>query len=144
MIRPQPRSAMSGPNRWPSRNGAVRLTAMVASQSATVSDPSGGRRLIPAQLTRMSGGPNADSASSAARAAMGRSARSALTHATSPPRPRIDAAAAPSRPASRATSTTLAPARASAAAIPAPIPEDPPVTTATRPPSEKSSVRKGG
>src|SRR5579864_7274675 len=58
MIRPQPRSAIRGPNRWPSRNGAVRLTAIVRSHSDTVSDASGGRRLIPAQLTRMSGEPN--------------------------------------------------------------------------------------
>ena len=141
MIRPQPRSAMPGPNRWPSRNGAVRLTAIVASQSSTVSDPSGGRRLIPAQFTRMSGGPNASSAPEAARATSARSARSALTHAASAPPARSDAAASSSRSASRATSTTRAPARASAAAIPAPIPEDPPVTTATRPSSEKRSSR---
>src|ERR1700677_1133869 len=32
IIRPQPRAAINGPNRWPSRNGAVRLTAMVRSQ----------------------------------------------------------------------------------------------------------------
>ena len=57
MIRPQPRAAIAGPNRWPSRNGAVRFTAMVRSQSASVSSASGGRRLIPAQLTRMSGSP---------------------------------------------------------------------------------------
>ncbi len=59
MIRPQPLAAMGGPNRWPSRNGAVRLTAMVVSQSAMVSWPSGGLRFTPAQLTRMSGSPNA-------------------------------------------------------------------------------------
>src|ERR1700727_2322253 len=41
MIRPQPRAAIPGPNRWPSRNGAVRLTAMVRSQSARLSDSSG-------------------------------------------------------------------------------------------------------
>src|SRR5580692_8186182 len=67
IIRPQPRAAIKGPNRWPSRNGAVRLTAMVRSQSAMLSSASGGRTLTPAQFTRMSGGPNAASASSAAR-----------------------------------------------------------------------------
>src|SRR5580693_8536534 len=77
MIRPQPRAAIDGPNRWPSRNGAVKLTAMVRSQSCTLSDDSGGRMLIPAQLTRMSGGPNAASASVAARATSSRDARSA-------------------------------------------------------------------
>src|SRR5271169_482316 len=35
MIRPQPLDAIAGPNRCPSRNGAVRLTAMVRSQSST-------------------------------------------------------------------------------------------------------------
>src|SRR5580700_73449 len=67
MIRPKPRDAIDGPNRWPSRNGAVKLTASVRSQSSAVSEESGGRRLIPAQFTRMSGGPNDAAASSAAR-----------------------------------------------------------------------------
>ncbi len=142
MIRPQPREAIEGPNRWPSRNGAVRLTAMVRSQSSTLSDGSGGRRLMPAQLTRMSGGPKSPSASSAARETSAREARSALTHAASPPAARIPSAAQPRRSGSRATSTTRAPARASAVAIPAPIPELPPVTTATRPASENSSSTK--
>src|SRR5580693_3734440 len=85
MIRPNPRAAIAGPNHWPSRNGAVRLTAMVRSQSCTLSDDSGGRMLIPAQLTRMSTDPNAASASVAARATLSRNARSAATHATPEP-----------------------------------------------------------
>src|SRR5580692_10649837 len=89
MIRPQPRAAIAGPNRWPSRNGAVRLTAMVRSQSCTLSDDSGGRMLTPAQLTRMSTDPNAASASEAARPTSSRNARSAGTKATSPPAVRI-------------------------------------------------------
>ena len=48
---------------------------------------------------------------------------------------------ADSRAGSRATITTRAPARARAEAIASPIPELPPVTTATRPASENSSVR---
>ena len=138
MIRPKPRAAIAGPNRWPSRNGAVKLTATVRSQSSTLSDASGGRRLTPAQLTRMSGGPNA-AASAAARSTCERSARSAATQATSPPAAHMVSAATVSRTWSRATSTTRAPARASARAISWPIPELPPVTTATRPSSENSS-----
>src|SRR5438105_2042370 len=65
MIRPQPRAAIDGPNRWPRRNGAVRFTAMVRSHSAMVRSASGGRRLTPAQLTRMSGSPKAAAASEA-------------------------------------------------------------------------------
>src|SRR3984885_3980608 len=57
MIRPQPRAAMAGPKRCPSRNGAVRLTAVIMSQCSSDSDGSGGRRFTPAQLTRMSGSP---------------------------------------------------------------------------------------
>ena len=84
----------------------------------------------------MSGGPNASAAASAARSSSARSARSALTQQACPPDARSPAAAVLQPLASRATSTTWAPARASAAAIPAPIPELPPVTTATRPASE--------
>ncbi len=141
MIRPQPRAAIPGPNRWPSRNGAVRLTAMVRSQSARLSDSSGGRMFTPAQLTRMSGSPNAAAACSAACSTPDLQDRSALTHAAWPPAARSPPAADSSRAASRATKTSRAPAPPSAAAIPAPIPELPPVTTATRPASENSSSR---
>ena len=41
---------------------------MVWSQSAIVSESIGGRRLIPAELTRMSGSPNSPATASAARA----------------------------------------------------------------------------
>src|SRR5258708_36134630 len=54
-IRPQPRPAITGPNRWPSRNGAVRLTAIRVSQSAVVSSPSGGRGVEPAPRGPLSG-----------------------------------------------------------------------------------------
>src|SRR6266511_1799634 len=76
MILPQPRAAMRGPNRWPSRNGAVRLTAMVRFQSSSVSSSSAGRGLTPAALTRMSGSPNGAAACSAALATPARSPRS--------------------------------------------------------------------
>src|ERR1700734_240731 len=42
MIRPQPRAAITGPNRWPSTNGAVTLTASMRSQCSSDSDVSGG------------------------------------------------------------------------------------------------------
>src|SRR5580692_4239045 len=113
MIRPNPRAAIAGPNHWPSRNGAVRLTAMVRSQSCTVNDANGGRMLTPAQLTRMSTGPNAASASEAARETSERTARSALTQAAEPPPASIPAVASARRDSSRATRTTCAPARAS-------------------------------
>ena len=140
-IRPHPRAAMDGPKRWPSRNGAVRFTAMVRSHSAGVSSASGGRRLTPAQLTRMSGSPKAAAADEAARSMAARSPRSALTPSAEHPCARSEPTESVSRRASRAISTTCAPARASADAIPWPIPELPPVTTATRPASENNSPR---
>src|SRR5580693_6282010 len=141
MIRPQPRAAMPGPNRWPSRNGAVRLTAMVVSHWSADSSGSGGRRLTPAQLTRMSGSPNTAAASSAPRATAARLARSALTQAAWPPSADSDATAFSSAGRPRAMITTRAPAPASAAAMAWPMPELPPVTTATRP-SSPNSPRK--
>jgi hypothetical protein len=142
MIRPQPRAAICGPNRCPSRNGAVRLTATIRSQCSSDSEASGGRRLTPAQLTRMSGSPNAAVAADAALRTSARSDRSALTHAAEHPASHNEVAVADRRVGSRATSTTLAPASARADAIASPIPELPPVTTATRPSSENNSVRK--
>ncbi len=141
MIRPQPRAAMDGPNRWPSRNGAVRFTASSSSHWPSASSPSGGRRLTPAALTRMSGSPNTAAARSAASLAAARPARSPGTQAARPPADWMAAAARASGPSRRASSTTAAPARASEQAIAWPIPELPPVTRATRPSREKSRSR---
>ena len=141
MIRPQPRAAMPVPYRWPSRNGAVRLTAMVWSHCAWVSSGSGGRRLIPALFSRMSGSPNGTAAASAARPSSPRSARSALTHAAWHPSAPSSSTVSCRAFSPRAISTTRAPARASAPPMARPIPELPPVTTATRPSSENSPRR---
>src|ERR1700722_12779621 len=54
MIPPQPRAPISGPNRWPSTNGAVTLTACIRSQCSSDSDPSGGLGVTPAQFTGVS------------------------------------------------------------------------------------------
>jgi hypothetical protein len=141
MMRPQPRAAICGPNRCPSRNGAVRLTATSRSQCSSDSVPSGGRRFTPAQLTRMSGSPNAAAAADEARRTSVRSDKSALTQAAAQPAAHSEAEAADNRVGSRATRTTRAPANARADAMASPIPELPPVTTATRPSSENNSAR---
>src|SRR5579863_6729200 len=141
MIRPQPRAAIAGPKRCPSRNGAVRLTAIMRSQCSSDREPSSGRRLTPAQLTRMSGSPNEAAAADAPRRTSARSERSALTQAAAQPASRSVLQVADSLVGSRATSTTCAPANASPEAIASPIPELPPVTTATRPSSENNSFR---
>ncbi|OXY95616.1 hypothetical protein BEK98_15860 [Streptomyces diastatochromogenes] len=114
---------------------------MVVSHTSSPSSPIGGRRLIPAQLTRMSGSPNLPAASSAAARTPSRVPRSALTQAARQPSAVSSSTVAASCASLRATTTTLAPARASAPLMARPMPELPPVTTATRPSSENSSER---
>lgn len=130
---------MPGPNRCPSRNGAFRFTAIVVSQTSSPSSVIGGRRLIPAQFTRMSGSPNAAAASSAPARTPSVVLRSALTQAARQPSAVSSSTVALSSVSRRATTTTPAPARARAPVIARPMPELPPVTTATRPSSENSS-----
>lgn len=141
MIRPKPRSAMPGPNRCPSRKGASRFTAMVVSHTSVSSSLIGGRRFTPAQLTRMSGSPKIPAASSAAVRTPARSPRSALTQAARQPSAASSSTVLTSFAPSRATTTTRAPARASAPAIARPMPELPPVTTATRSSSANMAER---
>jgi hypothetical protein len=85
----------------------------------------------------MSGSPYHLTAASAAARSAPRSARSAGTAAASTPAAASSATAAASGASRRATTTTLAPARPRASAMARPIPEPPPVTSATRPASEK-------
>ncbi|CAM5697174.1 hypothetical protein SVIOM74S_03300 [Streptomyces violarus] len=132
---------MPGPKRWPSRNGASRLTAIVRSQTSSVSSSIGGRTLIPALLTRMSGSPKASTARSAAVRTPSRVLRSALTQAARQPSAVSSSTVAISPASPRATTTTLAPARARARVMARPMPELPPVTTATRPCRENNSER---
>ncbi len=141
MMRPQPRAAIAGPNCWPSRNGAVRFTATERSHSSTLSTDSGGLRLTPAALIKMSGSPNISVICSQARLIPPRSPRSAQTRPTADPADRSSLTVSSSAAARRAASTTLAPAPASALAIALPMPELPPVTTAIRPSREKSRCR---
>lgn len=121
--------------------GALRFTAIVVSQTSSSSSLIGGRRLTPAQLTRMSGSPNTAADSSPAARTPSEVARSALTQAARQPSAPSSATVRASSASPRATTTTLAPARASAPVMPRPMPELPPVTTATRPSREKSSER---
>lgn len=114
---------------------------MVVSHTLSPSSLIGGRRLIPALLTRMSGSPNTPAACSAAARTPSRVLRSALTHAARQPSAVNSSTVAASSASLRATITTLAPARASAPAMALPMPELPPVTTAVRPSSENSSER---
>ena len=97
-----------------------------------------------ARRAGMTASADAASASLTTRSTSERSAKSALTQSTPAPSARSPSAAPCNLSLSRATSTTRAPARPSARAISAPMPELPPVTTATRPASENSSSRIPG
>src|SRR5436190_3617079 len=85
----------------------------------------------PALLTRMSTGPNAETAPSMIVATASWSARSAGTATAEPPADVQDATISSRSSLRRATATTRAPRRARATAVEAPIPDDAPVTTAT-------------
>lgn len=114
---------------------------MVVSQTSSLSSPSGGRRLTPAELTRMSGSPKTAAACSATSVIPVRVLRSPLTQAARQPSAVSSSTVATSSASLRATITTLAPARARAPAMARPIPELPPVTRAVRPSREKRPER---
>ena len=82
--------------------------------------------------TRISTGPNAASARSTNGPSVAGSARSRSKAAASPPSARISSAISSHTLARRAPSTTGWPARASARAVSAPMPDEAPVTTAGR------------
>src|SRR5436305_147088 len=113
--------------------GAKKLTAMSRSTSSAVVRAALRWMLIPALLTRMSSRPNRCSTSAMTRSHSSRDEMSAGTG--------IDAAAycrhwsmiSSSLSLRRATAATVAPRRARSVATVAPIPDDAPVTTATRP-----------
>jgi hypothetical protein len=89
----------------------------------------------------MSGSPNASTARAAAARTPARVLRSPLTQAARPPSAVNSSTVAVSSASLRATITTRAPARARAVVMALPMPELPPVTTATRSSSENSAER---
>src|SRR5262249_44772428 len=136
MIRPQPLSSIGPISTRVHRNTARRLTFSTRSQSATGMSWSSDWVKIPALLTRMSTGPRPACTCSA----MARTAASSLMsqRTNSPRRPAASISArtpaACSGPA-WSTTATSAPSRANPAAMPCPIPDAAPVTTATLPSS---------
>src|SRR5688572_10390492 len=133
MMRPQPRAIIAGANACARKKGASRLMRRTASQSASVMSSMGFLMLMPAALTRMSGGPNGRAASAAMVRSSARSARSMTSAAARPPLAAMPRLAVSSSASRRAARTIVAPASASANAISRPMPELPPVTSATRP-----------
>src|SRR5438093_8312872 len=76
MIRPQLFAIIAGASLCARRNGASRLTRIVASHAASVTSSIGARRLTPAAQTRMSGAPKRALARAAHAFSAMRSARS--------------------------------------------------------------------
>src|SRR5262245_10454760 len=139
--RPRPRAIMPGASSLVSCIGAVRLTATSSAIFSAVISPIGPAQPTPALLTRMSipavASPAPGGVGSVAAAASAAAASSAgpSVAARSPTRamPPVWSAMARSRPGSRPAISSRAPAAASARAVAAPMPDDPPVTSATAP-----------
>ena len=137
MMRPHPFEIIAGANACDRKNGAAKLIASTASQSAGLTSSIGLRMLMPAALTTMSGAPKNDGARLAAADSASRSERSALRVAARPPVDSISRCTDASCSVRRPTKIIAAPASASAIAISRPIPEPAPVTRATGPPRSK-------
>jgi hypothetical protein len=93
---------------------------------------SGFHRPKPALFTNTSTGPSSVEVRTSRRAIESSSARSVTTGTATPPARQIPAATRSSSSPRRAASATRAPSAASIAARPAPIPDEAPVTKATR------------
>src|SRR5689334_5141043 len=119
-------------------NGAVRLVAITASQSAGANSTIGPRRWMPALLNRMSMPPRSATIAATAECTAARSVTSNTLLPAAKPSPRSLAAASSASADLRALSTTVAPARASPAAIAKPSPRYAPVTSATFPERSKN------
>src|SRR6185436_18003037 len=112
-MRPQPRSRMPGTNAWHVLKVPCTLTAKVCIQPSSGTSHSGTLGpTTPAEFTRMSTGP--------IRSAAARTAAASETSTRT------------SAPSARSSVTTVTPSAASRAAVAAPIPLRPPVTTAVR------------
>ena len=134
MIRPQPCGSIEFVSALFTKNTARRLTFSTRSQSATGMSSSSDWVKMPALLTRMSTGPRPACTCSAMAAVAVSSLTSQRTNSPRRPAASISARtpAACSGPA-WSTTATSAPSRANAAAMPCPIPDAAPVTTATCP-----------
>src|SRR6266487_892496 len=135
MIAPPPRCAIAGMTALAARNVPVRLMPMTrfhASGSVSVAEPNDS---TPAAVIRMSMPPN----SAAARPAMASTCAGADTSiaiaAARPPAAEISPATASAWPAAMSATRTQAPSPANRIAAARPMPEPPPVTTATFCPS---------
>ena len=115
-----------------------RFTSSVSWKSSSVSSSSEASLRTPALLTRMSRRPHSSTTRSSVRSTAKASVMSLVKDSASPPPRAICSAVWVTPAASRSRSATCAPARASIRAVAAPMPRPAPVTTATRPSSDRT------
>ena len=138
MIRPHWRARMPGRTRSVMAMTLSTMELNCARQSAMSWPAAGVGGGPPVLLTRMSTGPSSASMRATWRSIAARSARSHSRAQLRAPRPRTSSCAAASEDAERPARATLAPSRASAAAMARPSPPLPPSTSAVLPAMPRS------
>jgi hypothetical protein len=128
---------MAGPNDWQARRVPVAFVSMMPFHSSSVVSSVGMRWMRPAQLIKMSTLPNSASTTSRSASTEARLVTSEVTLSERRPRARISAAVAETSASRREVGTTSAPAAAKPSERALPMPDAPPVTTATWPSREK-------
>src|SRR3984885_3253429 len=129
---PSRRARMPGSTPWERYIAASRLISICSRQAAGSAVSTLPGRTMPAALTRMSMRPWRARTSATTLRASGSRAMSAGKAAARCPAAWMRFTRSSNRSARRATTATRAPSRASSSAVAAPIPEEAPVTRATR------------
>ena len=138
-MRPRLRGIIRFTASWMQKKVPFVLMAMTRSHSASVISKRGAELITPAQVTRISTGPNASSVNAKSASISSRRVTSVRLPRTSAP----SSATVRSNPAvSTSPSTTRAPSRTSPRATARPRPLAPPVTTATLPSSPRNSLMR--
>src|SRR5665647_2074111 len=137
-MRPAPRGTIVRATAWVTKNRPLRLTSIIASQSASVTSRASWLAPRPALLTRMSMRPRSATRRCTAGSMLARSVTSSSTATARPPATRTCSTRPVTSAAERAPAATVAPAAARARTRSCPMPREAPVTRATW--SERSKV----
>lgn len=119
------------------------FTSIIFRQSSVRASATGPIDIMPALLTKMSSPPNASAVLLASSRTWFSCVTSVCTARAEPPREVIMLATAVILSSLLPASTTRVPAPARATAVASPMPEEAPVTTATRPASQPPSALTG-
>src|SRR3954451_2327356 len=131
-IRPHPAAIMSGIADWMQWNVPVRFTSIIRLHPSGVMSVNDSNRSNPALVTMISIGPSSARTFAMAASTAGRSLTSTAIPMAVAPVARNSLAALVAASASRSSSATLLPCAARRWAEASPMPDAPPVTTATR------------